>query len=167
MRFELDNEVEVLITNLLDKDCYPAHDSKALYHLRWGVKENCKRLKKWIEIENFTGKSALSVKQDFYARVLSSNLIAMLVNAAQHQVDKKTSDRKWSYQVNFAQAITKIKNTFVELIMMFKDQLKERLSELIQYIARTLEPVRRDRSYPGKKRRPNSLPYYMNYKRAK
>lgn len=167
VRVELKNEVEVLITNLLDQDRYPAHVFKTLYHLRWGVEENYKRLKKWIEIENFTGKSALSVKQDFYARVLSSNLIAMLVNAAQHQVAKKTSSRKWSYQINFAQAITKMKNTFVELIMIFKDQLKERLAELIQYIARTLEPVRRDRSYPGKKRRPNSHAFYMNYKRAK
>lgn len=167
VRVELGDEVEVLVTNLLDKECYPAQEFKALYHLRWGVEENYKRLKKWIEIENFTGKSALSVRQDFYARVLSSNLIAMLVNAAQRQVNKKTSSRKWTYQINFAQAITKIKNTFVELIMMFKDQLKERLVELIQYIACTLEPVRRDRSYPRKKRRPNSLPFYMNYKRAK
>ncbi len=80
----------------------------------------------------------------------------MLVIAVQHQVNKKTSAQKWSYQINFAQAITKMKNTFVELIMIFKDQLKERLIELIQYIACTLEPVRRDRSYPRKKRRPNS-----------
>ncbi len=89
------------------------------------------------------------------------------MSAAQHQVNKKASARKWSFQINFAQAITKMKNTFVELILIFKDQLKERLIELIQYIARTLEPVRPDRSYPRKKRRLNSHAFYMNYKRAK
>lgn len=167
VRVELDNEVEVLITNLLDSERYPASEFKELYHLRWGVEENYKRLKKWIEIENFTGKSALSVKQDFYARVLSSNLVSMLVNAAQHQVDEQTSNRKLPYQVNFAQAISKMKNTVVELMVLLNDQLKERLAELIEYIACTIEPIRRNRCYPRKKRRPNSHAFYMNYKRAK
>jgi hypothetical protein len=167
IRVELDNEVEVLVTNLLDNEHYPASEFKELYHLRWGVEENYKRLKKWIEIENFTGKSALSVKQDFYARVLSSNLISILVNAAQHLVDEQTSDRKLPYQVNFAQAISKAKNTIVELIVIFKSRLKERLIQLIGYIACTHEPVRNNRSYPRIKRRPNSHAFYMNYKRAK
>ena len=167
VRVELGNEVEVLITNLLDSQRYPASEFKELYHLRWGIEENYKRLKKWIEIENFTGKSALSVRQDFHARVLSSNLISMLVNAAQHQVDDKTSSRKLPYQVNFAQAISKMKNTFVELMMLLNDQLKKRLTELIEYMAYTFEPVRRNRSYDRVKRRPNSQPFYMGYKRAR
>jgi hypothetical protein len=44
VRVELDNEVEVLITNLLDNERYPARGFKALYHLRWEVEENYKRL---------------------------------------------------------------------------------------------------------------------------
>ncbi len=145
---ELDNEVEVLITNLLDNEHYPASEFKALYHLRWGVKENYKRLKKWIEFENFTGKSALSVKQDFHARILSSNLISMRVNGGQHQVEEQTSKRKLSYQVNFAQAISKMKYSVVELMVLL---MKERLTELIEYIACTFEPIPSNRSYPRKK----------------
>jgi hypothetical protein len=167
IRVELDNEVEVLVTNLLDNEHYPASEFKELYHLRWGVEENYKRLKKWIEIESFTGKSALSVKQDFYSRVLSSNLISILVNDAQHLVDEQTSDRKLRYQVKFSQAISKAKNTIVELIVIFKSRLKERLIQLIGHIGCTYEPVRNNRSYPRIKRRPNSHAFYMNYKRAK
>jgi hypothetical protein len=167
IRVELNNKVEVLVTNLLDGEQYPASEFKELYHLRWGVEENYKRLKKWVEIENFTGKSALSVKQNFYARVLSSNLISMLVNAAQHQVDETASKRKLPYQVNFAQAISKSKNTIAELLVNFKNQLKARLIQLIDYMACTCEPVRINRSYPRIKRRPNSHAFYMNYKRAK
>lgn len=74
VRVELDGEVEVLITNLLDEEALPASEFKELYHLRWGVEENYKRLKQWVEIENFSGKSALSVKQDFYAKVFTANL---------------------------------------------------------------------------------------------
>jgi len=46
-----------------------------------GAEENYKRLKQWVEIGEFSGKSVLSVKQDFYAKVLSTNLTAMIANA--------------------------------------------------------------------------------------
>ncbi len=69
IRVELDNsEIEVLVTNLMDKQRFPSNEFKQLYHLRWGIEENYKRLKQWVEIENFSGKSALSVKQDSMPR---------------------------------------------------------------------------------------------------
>jgi hypothetical protein len=49
VRVELDNEVEVLITNLLDNERYPAREFKALYHLRWGVEENYKVVLRFVE----------------------------------------------------------------------------------------------------------------------
>jgi len=63
VRIELPNEVEVLITNLTDASKYDVSIFKSLYHMRWGVEENYKRLKQWADIENFSGKSALSVMQ--------------------------------------------------------------------------------------------------------
>ncbi len=167
IRVELDNDVEVLITNLLDNGRYPANEFKELYHLRWGIEENYKRLKQWAEIENFSGKSALSVKQDFYAKVLSTNLTAILVNEAQKKADKITSHRKRSYQINFAQALTKMKNTLVNLLELTAHQLHKRLNILINYIACTIEPIRDGRSYKRVKRRPNKKAYYVTYKRAK
>jgi hypothetical protein len=89
------------------------------------VEENYKHLKMWVELENFTGKSVLSVKQDFYARVLSSNLVAMMSNAAQRLIDRNTKGRRLPYQVNFAQAISKMKNTLVKLILPSVNGLKK------------------------------------------
>jgi len=38
IRVELeDGEVEVLITNLIDEEAFPANAFKELYHLRWGA----------------------------------------------------------------------------------------------------------------------------------
>jgi hypothetical protein len=102
IRVELDGEVEVLVTNLMDELAMPASEFKELYHLRWGVEENYKRLKQWVEIENFSGKSVLSVKQDFYAKVFTTNLTSMVANASQKQVDQTTAHRKYDYQINFA-----------------------------------------------------------------
>ncbi len=80
---QLPNEVEVLITNLVDSQKYDVSVFKSLYHLRWGVEENYKRLKQWVEIENFSGTSALSVQQDFYAKIVSTNLTALMAMASQ------------------------------------------------------------------------------------
>ena len=145
VRVELDDEVEVLITNLLDTQAYPAHEFKALYHLRWGVEENYKRLKQWVEIENFSGKSALSVKQDFYAKILTTNLTAILANAAQKEVDNKTHNRLQRYQINFAQALSKMKNTIVIWLDHTHHLLRVRIEQFVLYIACTIESVRTGR----------------------
>jgi len=46
--------------------------------LRWGIEENYKRLKQWLEIENFSGKSVLTIKQDFYAKIVAENLTTLV-----------------------------------------------------------------------------------------
>ena len=137
------------------------------YGLRWGAEENYKRLKQWVEIENFSGKSVLSVKQDFYAKVLSTNLTAMVANAAQQQVDKATAHRKHDYQVNFAQALSKMKNILIELLLLSVRKLQGKLEALIDYIACTIEPIRRGRSYSRKNSKSKNRIFYCNYKRAK
>jgi hypothetical protein len=130
IRVELQNgEIEVLITNLMDEQAFPASEFEELYHLRSGAEENYKRLKQWVEIENFSGKSVLSVKQDFYAKVLSTNLTAMVANAAQQQVDKATAHRQHTYQVNFAQALTKMKNTLIELLLLSARKLQGKVNQ--------------------------------------
>ncbi len=166
VRVELDNEVEVLITNLLDNDIYPTEEFKALYHLRWGIEENYKRLKQWTEIENFSGKSALSVKQDFYAKILSTNLTAILANAAQVKVNENTTHRKQTYQINFAQALSKAKNTIVLWLGLTPDRLRIRIEQFVSYIACTIESVRDGRSFNRPKSKKNRI-FYSAYKRAR
>lgn len=91
VRVDLPGEVEVLITNLMDSKVYESSLFKSLYHLRWGIEENYKRLKKWVEVENFSGKSALSVKQDFYAKIVAMNLTAIMAVAAQKNLIKNST----------------------------------------------------------------------------
>lgn len=91
IRVDLPGAVEVLITNLMDETDYDTAQFKALYHQRWGCEENYKRLKQWLEIENFSGKSALSIKQDFHAKMVAANLTALMTLAAQQRVEKKPS----------------------------------------------------------------------------
>ena len=59
-------EVEVLMTSLLEAETYPAQEFAELYHLRWAQEESDKCFTSRVEVENWSGKSALSIRQDFH-----------------------------------------------------------------------------------------------------
>lgn len=165
VRVDLPGEVEVLITNLMDDAVYDAAQFKALYHQRWGCEENYKRFKQWVEIENFSGKSALSVKQDFHAKIVTMNLTALMMLAAQRRVEKKPN-RKHVYQVNFAQALSKMKHTAVVLIRNSVKTLQLLIAQTVDYLALTIEPVREGRSFTRRISNLKKRNYYSCYKRA-
>ncbi len=48
--------------------------------------------------ENFSGKSGWSVQQDFYAKIVASNLTALIAMAAQETITTKTKHLKLKYQ---------------------------------------------------------------------
>ena len=165
VRVDLPGEVEVLITNLMDDAVYDAAQFKSLYHQRWGCEENYKRFKHWVEIENFSGKSALSVKQDFHAKIVTMNLTALMMLAAQRRVEKKPN-RKHVYRVNFAQALSKMKHTVVILIRGSVTTLRHLIAQTIDYLALTIEPVREARRFPRRFSNFKKRSYYSCYKRA-
>jgi hypothetical protein len=94
VRVELESgESEVLITSLIDTKKYPHQLFAELYHDRWPIEEDYKVMKCRIEVENFSGKSPLSVYQDFHAAVFSKNITAMLVASTRENVASATASR--------------------------------------------------------------------------
>jgi len=166
IRVNLPNEVEVLITNLMDEKKYKHRDFKQLYHMRWGIEENYKRLKQWGEIENFSGKSALSVKQDFYAKILASNLTSLMVRASQKCVKKKSKKLILDYKVNFAQALSKMKHRLILLLRNMNNDLIQAIRKTMQYISQTTEAVREGRSFPRNLKNIKNDIHYPSYKNA-
>ena len=166
MRVDLRNEVEVLITNLMDSSLYEAGVFKSLYHLRWGIEENYKRLKQGLEIENFSGKSALSVKQDFYAKIVAMNLTALMAMAAEKAIVKNTQHRKLNYQINFAQALSKMKHRVVCLILQAQGDISRLIKQTIHYISTTTESVREGRSTPRRLKNIKNDIHFPAYKSA-
>lgn len=164
IRVNLKKETEILVTNLLDEECYPGKIFKDLYHLRWGVEENYKRQKQWAEIENFSGKSTLSVKQDFYAKIVALNITAIMVHESQSYVDENSARRR-RYKINFAQALSKMKDTIVLLIL--KVDLRERLANLLVYLSKTVEAVRNGRSFGRAVSNKNNNIKHLCYKRCR
>ncbi|MBF0416384.1 MAG: transposase, partial [Magnetococcales bacterium] len=100
IRVHLDSgEQEILITSLLDPEKYPVAIFKDLYHLRWGHEEGYKHLKVHAELQNWTGRGLHVIFQDLHSKILTLNLTAMHVTAAQIEVGKKTKHRKFFCQV--------------------------------------------------------------------
>jgi len=166
IRVDLPNEVEVLVTNLLDEEAFEAAAFKALYHLRWGVEEQYKHLKQWVEIENFSGKSAQSVEQDFYARIVASNLTALMRLMAQKQLEKRTAKRKHAYQVNGAYALSQMKHRLVALIHRAQGNIMPLITQIVQAISRCCEAVRPNRKYPRKLKNIKNKLHFPAYKSA-
>jgi hypothetical protein len=158
-------EIEVLATSLLDEDAYPHPWFKHLYHLRWGVEEGYKREKCRVEIENFSGLSAQVIKQDFYAKIFTLNLTAILSWVAQAIADRLYKERKRPYRVNFANALSKIKDNLVRLFVF--ESAGHLLTPLVLAMAGSVEAVRPDRSYQRKIKPAKLHGFHPNYKRCR
>ena len=151
---------------MLDEQAYPTQISKGLYPLRWGIEESYKRQKQWVEIENFSGKSVWSVQQDFFAKVVTLNITAIRVSQSQAIADERTAARRHRYQINFAQALSKMKDMIISLI--HRTEIKDRLIQLLHYLAKTVEVVRDDRSNPREVRTHKHIKFrHLYYKRCR
>ena len=154
VRVELDSgETEVLVTSLIDTEKYPHHLFAELYHDRWPIEEDYKVMKCRIEVENFSGKSPLSVYQDFHAAVFSKNITALLVASARERVAKATASRTCVYKSNFTQALSTMRDTIVVLLQGSRKTIVAIISDLLETIAKAVEPVRPGRKYPRNHKR--------------
>lgn len=148
IRVELDTgEAEILITSLLDPKRYPHEIFAELYHQRWPVEEDYKIMKSRLEIENFSGKSILSVYQDFHAKMFSKNLTSILAFPTRKIVKQSSQGKKYEYQINFTQALSKMKDAIVLLFNRPNSMVKILLSGLQQIFLQTIEPIRPGRKY--------------------
>lgn len=145
-----DTEVEVLITSLLDTELYPHLLFGNLYNHRWPIEEDYKLILSRFELENWTGLSKEAIYQDFYATIFTKNLAAILALPAQHSIEPLAASRKYRYQLNMTNLVSKFKDTIVYL---FTDRhLPPLLHSWWHLIIQTIEPVRPHRSFPRKKR---------------
>lgn len=165
IRIELEGgEIEILCTSLLDSTKYEYDQFEALYHTRWGVEEAYKLLKSRIEIENFSGRTARSVYQDFYAKIFMMNLCATLSYPIEVKVrneyQKEKTKNKYDQQINRTAAIAETKDNLVNLLI--KRNYKKTIDIMDFLIEKSREIVRPNRKVPIK-----HLPkkrHHTNYK---
>lgn len=154
-------EEEVLLTNLIDSEKWPARDFQELYHQRWAIEEGYKLDKSRLEFERWSGKSVRAVEQDFYGRLLLATLSACLASVAEPLVEAKTQQCRHRYQVNQTRTLSTLRDHIVSLLL--STRFRARLSKLIPKIAESPSVVR-----PGRtcSRRHGKAPgrFHMAYK---
>ena len=159
-------ELEVLVTSLLDEEQYPSEKFKELYHLRWGVEGFYGLIKERLNLENFSGKTALSVKQDFYATMLITGLESILTQTADLQLAIKSECNKLNQTVNNMVSFNGIKNHVIELFY-HPTPLKPLFETLTKWFMMNPTYTNRDREVPRKKNSPRiSLNYYKRTKKC-
>jgi hypothetical protein len=159
-----DGSHEILCTSLVDSDKYPIEEIGQLYHYRWNEEEAYKLLKSRIEVENFSGKTARAVKQDFFAKVFLMTLCAAYAHPIEEKVTQEYQadhKRKHAQKINRTNAISMTQDILIAVIL--KRQFDKALRAFDSIVAQTREVIRPGRVNPRHKR--TKKPYAMNYKR--
>jgi len=165
IKVELENgEKEVLCTSLTDTTTYLYEEFEQLYHYRWNEEEAYKLLKSRIEMENFSGKTAKAVKQDFYAKVFLMTLCAAYAHPIEEKVIeeyKADQNRMYDQKINRTNALAATMDILIPTFI--RKEYKAALNAYDLLVKKTREIVRPGRSNPRIKK--PKRPYSMNYKR--
>jgi len=162
-----DGSIEILATSLLDEEAYPSEEFKALYNYRWGVETHFDTLKNKLQLEIFSGRSVLSIQQDFYAVIFVANLHSLLIEQAQKIANERTKHRQGYYKVNKNHALGLLKRKIVQLFIA--PHFGELLSQLQYEFSKELVLFSTNKNRARKKVRRSIRGKYVthpNYRRA-
>jgi hypothetical protein len=111
-------EVEVLGTDLLDAQTYPAAEFKPVYGWRWNHETYHDRIKNIFEVERFSGKSVHAIKQDFYGVIFLATVESILSKPAQAELTAQGEVRAChsAPQVNRAVSYVTVLEHIVQLL---------------------------------------------------
>lgn len=151
-KFELESgEIETLVTNLPGR--LNVKEMKELYGKRWGVETEYDEVKNKLALENFSGRTERTIRQDFYAAMFLSNMAALLYREAQEEAEaaREGKGNKYEYRVNVNHEIGVLKDRVVALLLEEDEGMKQRMLDyVIARLSRRVVPVRPGRSVPRK-----------------
>lgn len=136
-----------LVDPLIDTQRYPAPDFGELYRSRWGIEEGFKLIKQRQHIEGFSGELPESIEQEIYAKIMLHNIAQAVCHKAQQNV---AADKQAHWKVNRAYALKQIGPMIISCIKGAASGLHQAIDALTQVLAKTLERIRPNRSFPRK-----------------
>jgi hypothetical protein len=159
IQITLDNgERDTLITNI-GAEVLEYGVFKELYYRRWGIETKYRQVKQRLELENFSGRLVDNIKQDFYAMMTVSNMLASFVREANRKAKKEREKwgNKYEYQVNVNHARGVFKDRLIGVVLEERRGRRVRLMKLMKELAREIKrrvvPIRLEREV-GRKERP-------------
>jgi hypothetical protein len=149
-------ETEYLLTDLIDNKQYSSDFFYQAYGLRWAVETEFRQEKSFLEIENFSGKRAETVLQDFHASILCGNLQSLLSldAAVRREESLKTvaaKPLKHHYKINRSVSIGLLKDELLNLLNSNKP-LEETYEKLVCQMQRFVVSSPANRQFSRKRK---------------
>lgn len=121
-------ETETLLTNLNQKQL-PIRNAAELYFKRWGIETAYDTLKSKLQLENFSGKSKVSVQQDFYATIYLAGLASICAADADKMIAEQDQGKQLKYSRKSSQnrTIAKLRERFWHILFEPSPALRSRL----------------------------------------
>jgi len=146
-------EVEYLLSNI-EKEAISENEMGDAYFKRWQVETGYDILKNKMHLENFTGRTKITIEQDFHAQIYTYNLLRDIQNAANDTVlnENKGKSLKYEYKPNINILAGVLKNILIAVMFIEGDAEKERLYKtIVDKAKRSLVAIRPNRSFKRKK----------------
>ena len=134
-----DGTFQYLVTDL---DCsqFSLDALKQVYKMRWGVEISYRELKHTIAMTHFHSKKVDLITQEIYAKMILYNFCELITL---NVVITQDSDRKYTYQVNFTNAI----HICIRFLRYSNDENPPDVEALIR---KFILPIREGRNFPRK-----------------
>lgn len=155
LRFSISNNTtEVLVTNIFEE--FSTSNFKELYNMRWGIEKTYNCIKNRFGLESFSGTKPVCILQDFYANLYLYNALAMLMYGNNNKTpEKKDIETKYVYKINESQAVNKIRDNLIKVVMAeSKIERNKLFMKVYKQLQKELVPVRPNRTYKRKRKHP-------------
>jgi len=150
IKVELETETEVLITNL-PPESFGSSEFKELYFKRWPIETKYNMLKNKLKLETLSGKTVISLYQDFYATIFISNIVSMAKMSSDEIIasDNACKNLTYEYKTNESVLISKLKDRFVLALLTDSTVESDKIMDsIIKDAANNRIPIKPNRRFP-------------------
>ena len=163
------NETEVLLTTLLDKNKYHWPHFGEIYRKRWGIESCFFVIKSFFQLSNFSSYTVNNCWQDIFCHFMLYNLQTALHQPLNKAIRQINARRLHNYKPNRNVSAGLLKRFIVKICLRSSDEPEACLKDYYRQILQTLEPER-----PGKNKERRRLilrgterhNHEKNYRRA-
>lgn len=125
-------EIEYLLSNISEEIILP-EEMKETYFKRWQIEIGYDILKNKLHLENFTGKTKITIEQDFYAQIYTFNVLQDIKNTNTRRIQEKQLNKnlKYKYKVNINILAGWLKNILIAVMFTEDGEEQEKLYNII------------------------------------
>ena len=125
-------EIEYLLSNISEEIIKP-EEMKETYFKRWQIEIGYDILKNKLHLENFTGRTKITIEQDFYAQIYTFNVLQDIKNTNTKRIQEKQLNKnlKYKYKVNINILAGWLKNILIAVMFTEDGDEQEKLYDII------------------------------------